>query len=300
MLDNDTQIKSSNRTQVSKGPHLSIQNLKQVPGNIFKQATLIILALMTLFPLYFMFNSSFKTRAEFIDNLLGLPAFFTFQNYASVIQHPHLFTWFKNSFILTASSVVLATAVSIPAAFAFAKMEFKGKDTLFNLITPLMVIPPIVMIIPMFIIFRTFRLINTIWGPVVIYIGLMIPFTIYMLRNFFITIPREIEEAALIDGASTLQILTSIYIPLSRPALITSMLVNGVWVWNELLIALVFLQTDELRTLVVGISVSLQKRFTLDVPALMAGLAIVTIPMILLYILGQRALVRGLVTGYDK
>lgn len=78
------------------------------------------------------------------------------------------------------------------------------------------------------------------------------------------------------------------------------MLVNGVWVWNELLIALVFLQTDELRTLVVGISVSLQKRFTLDVPALMAGLAIVTIPMILLYFLGQRALVRGLVTGFQK
>lgn len=247
-----------------------------------------------------MFSSSFKTRAEFIDNILRLPTAFTLQNYISVIQHPHLFTWFKNSFILTTFSVILATAVSIPAAFAFAKMEFKGKDTLFMVITPLMVIPPIVMIIPMFILFRTIKMINTIWGPMVIYTGLMIPFTIYLLRNFFITIPKEIEEAALIDGATTFQVLTKIYLPLSRPALITSMLVNGVWVWNELLIALVFLQTDELRTLVVGISVSLQKRFTLDVPALMAGLAIVTIPMILLYFVGQRALVRGLVTGFQK
>lgn len=274
--------------------------LKQIPGRVIRQAALIILALLTLFPLYFMFNSSFKTRAEFIDNLLGLPTTFTLQNYASVIQHPHLFTWFKNSFVLTVLSVVVATAAAIPAAYAFAKMNFKGKDTLFALITPLMVIPPIVMIIPMFILFRTLKMINTIWGPMIIYTGLMIPFTIYLLRNFFITIPKEIEEAALIDGASTFQILTSIYIPLSRPALITSMLVNGVWVWNELLVALVFLQTDELRTLVVGISISLQKRFTLDVPALMAGLAIVTIPMILLYFLGQRTLVRGLVTGFQK
>ena len=128
----------------------------------------------------------------------------------------------------------------------------------------------------------------------------MLPFTIYLLRNFFITIPREIHEAALIDGASTWQILSRIDLPLARPAVVTSMLVNVVWVWNELLIALVFLQRDELRTLVVGIATSLQKRFTLDVPALMAGLAVATIPMIILYAVGQRTLVRGLTAGFEK
>jgi ABC-type glycerol-3-phosphate transport system permease component len=81
---------------------------------------------------------------------------------------------------------------------------------------------------------------------------------------------------------------------------VTSMIVNAVWVWNELLIALVFLQTEELRTLIVGITTSLQKRFTLDIPSLMAGLAVATIPMIVLYIIGQNALVRGLVAGYDR
>ena len=281
-------------------PGVNKHTVKKLPGATLKQLSLLTLAFMTIFPLYFMFSSAFKTRGEFIDNLLGLPTSFSLSNYASVIQHPYLFSWFKNSFILTAVSVFIATLVSIPAAFAFSRMEFKGRNTLFALITPLMVIPPIVMIIPMFILFRTLRMINTLGGPVIIYTGLMIPFTIYLLRNFFITVPKEIEEAALIDGASTLQILSLIYVPLSKPALITSMLVNVVWVWNELLIALVFLQSDELRTLVVGISVSLQKRFTLDVPALMAGLAIATIPMILLYLLGQRALVRGLVTGFQK
>jgi ABC-type glycerol-3-phosphate transport system permease component len=190
--------------------------------------------------------------------------------------------------------------IAIMAANAFANMQFPGRDTLFNLITPLMVIPPIVMIIPMFVLYQKIGLINNLAGPIIIYTGLMLPFTIYLLRNFFITIPKEIQEAALMDGCTSFQLLTKINLPLSRPALVTSIIVNAVWVWNELLIALVFLQNEELRTLIVGIAASLQKRFNLDVPSLMAGLAITTIPMILLYVFGQRALVRGLVAGFEK
>jgi ABC-type glycerol-3-phosphate transport system permease component len=202
--------------------------------------------------------------------------------------------------VLTAASVGITTLIAILAAYAFAHMRFPGRDFLFNLITPLMVIPPIVMIIPLFVAFRPINLVNNLMGPIIIFSGLMLPFTIYLLRNFFITIPKEIQEAALIDGANSFQLLTQVNLPLSRPAIVTSVIVNAVWVWNELLIALVFLQTEELRTLIVGISASLQKRFTLDVPALMAGLAIATVPMIVLYILGQRALVRGLVAGFEK
>jgi ABC-type glycerol-3-phosphate transport system permease component len=245
-----------------------------------------------------MFTSAFKTRDEFIGNLLGLPGSLTLSNFTSVLQHPNLLNWFVNSIILTGASVGLCTAISILAAFALANMRFPGRDLIFGLITPLMVIPPIVMIIPLFVLLRD--LVNNLWSPLIIYTGLMLPFTIYLLRNFFITIPKEIREAALIDGASTFEILTLIDLPLSRPALVTSMLVNAVWVWNELLIALVFLQSEELRTLIVGLTTSLQKRFTLDVPALMAGLAIATIPMIILYAIGQSALVRGLTSGFEK
>jgi ABC-type glycerol-3-phosphate transport system permease component len=201
---------------------------------------------------------------------------------------------------LTAGAVVVCSTIAILAAYAFAKMSFPGRDTLFNLITPLMVIPPIVMVIPMFVLFRPLHLVNNLGGPLIIYAGLMLPFTIYLLRNFFISIPNEIEEAAYIDGCTGFQVLTKIYLPLSKPALMTAMIVNAVWVWNELLIALVFLQTEERRTLMVGITTSVQKRFSLDVPSLMAGLTAVTIPMIILYLIGQKALVRGLVAGYDK
>jgi len=279
---------------------ININRLKRLPGSTVKQLALIFLSLLTLFPLYFMVTNSFKVQDEFFKNLLGLPQNPVIENFTKILQHPNLGRWFANSILLTTGSVMLCTIIAILAAYAFAQMRFPGRDTLFNLITPLMVIPPIVMVIPMFVLFRQFHLVNNIGGPLIIYAGLMLPFTIYLLRNFFITIPSEIQDAALIDGCTGFQVLTKIYLPLSRPALVTSMIVNAVWVWNELLIALVFLQNEELRTLIVGITTSLQKRFTLDVPSLMAGLTVATIPMIILYIIGQNALVRGLVAGYDK
>jgi ABC-type glycerol-3-phosphate transport system permease component len=279
---------------------LNIHRLKRLPGWTIKQLALIVLSLLTLFPLYFMATNSFKVRDEFFKNLLGLPQNPVIENFTKILQHPNLGRWFANSILLTAGSVLLCTVIAVLAAYAFAQMRFPGRDTLFNLITPLMVIPPIVMVIPMFVLFRQFHLVNNLGGPLIIYAGLMLPFTIYLLRNFFVTIPKEIQEAALMDGCTGFQILTKIYLPLSRPALVTSIIVNAVWVWNELLIALVFLQTEELRTLIVGITTSLQKRFTLDVPSLMAGLTVATLPMIILYIVGQNTLVRGLVAGYEK
>jgi ABC-type glycerol-3-phosphate transport system permease component len=279
---------------------MNIHRLKRFPGWTIKQFALILLSLLTLFPLYFMATNSLKVRDEFFKNLLGLPKSLVFENFAKILQHPNLGRWFGNSILLTAGSVILCTVIAILAAYAFAQMRFPGRDTLFNLITPLMVIPPIVMVIPMFVLFRQLHLVNNLGGPLIIYAGLMLPFTIYLLRNFFVTIPKEIQEAALMDGCTGFQILTKIYLPLSRPALVTSIIVNAVWVWNELLIALVFLQTEELRTLIVGITTSLQKRFTLDVPSLMAGLTVATLPMIVLYIIGQNTLVRGLVAGYEK
>ena len=272
----------------------------QMVEKVVKQAALISLMITILFPLYFMFSNAFKERLEFIGSPLTLPQSPTFQSFTNVLQHPNLLKWVYNSTFLTGVSVLLTTGIAILAAYALANMQFRGRDAFFNLMTPLMVIPPIVMVIPMFVLFQRIGLVNNLWGVALIYTGLMLPLTVFLLRNFFITIPREIQEAARMDGANDFQLLTMIHLPLLRPALMTSMIVNAVWAWNELLIALVFLQTEELRPLIVGISLSLQKRFTLDVPALMAGLVIATIPMFLLYAIGQRTLVRGLVAGFSR
>ncbi len=293
--------KPTTGSRPQSGPRLKLSSLMKRSSQAgAKQIAMLLVMILILFPLFFIFNNALKTRDQYLGNQLALSTTPTLENYVKVSQYAGLWTWFSNSIILTSVSVGLCTLIAILAAYAFANMQFPGRDTLFNLITPLMVIPPIVMIIPLFVLFQKMQLINSLGGPILIYTGLMLPFTIYLLRNFFITIPREIREAALLDGCSSLQLVTKIILPLSRPALVTSMIVNAVWVWNELLIALVFLQTEAQRTLIVGIAASLQKRFNLDIPLLMAGLAVATLPMIVLYVIGQNALVRGLTAGFEK
>lgn len=123
--------------------------------------------------------------------------------------------------------------------------------------------------------------------------------TLYMIRNFLVSVPDSLLEAAIIDGCGSIRTLIYIIVPLSIPALITSTMVNIVWAWNELLISLVFLQKEKLRTLIVGITL-FKGRFTLNIPVIMAGMAIATIPMILIYAFAQKYLVEGLLAGSIK
>jgi ABC-type glycerol-3-phosphate transport system permease component len=134
---------------------------------------------------------------------------------------------------------------------------------------------------------------------ILIYIGIMLPFTIYLLRNFFVSFPTSLIDAALVDGCTYFRAVLRIVLPLSAPALATVVVINAVFAWNELLIALVFLQDEELRTLMIGVSL-FRSRLTLDVPALMAGLTIATIPIVVLYLAGQRYLIEGLLSGAVK
>jgi ABC-type glycerol-3-phosphate transport system permease component len=162
-----------------------------------------------------------------------------------------------------------------------------------------MVVPPVVMVVPLFVSMVRWNLVNSYQGTILIYTGLLLPFSIYLMTNFFRAVPREIIEAARMDGCSRFGVFRRIMMPLSAPAVITLIVVNALWVWNELLIALVFMQQDDLKTLMVGIA-SLRSRNYVDIPATMAGLLIATIPIIVLYMFGQRYFIRGLTTGAVK
>jgi ABC-type glycerol-3-phosphate transport system permease component len=162
-----------------------------------------------------------------------------------------------------------------------------------------MVVPPIVMLIPLFELMADLNLVNTYESVIVIYAGLMLPFSIYLLTSFFNTIPRELLEAGSIDGAGHFRALISIVLPLALPALVTLSIVNVLWAWNELLIALVLLQDDSMKTLMVGITI-FQSHNNLNVPVTMAGLLIATVPIVALYLGGQRFFVQGLAAGAVK
>jgi raffinose/stachyose/melibiose transport system permease protein len=149
------------------------------------------------------------------------------------------------------------------------------------------------------VLYTQLQLISTYEGAIIIYAGLITPFSVYLLTTFFRTLPRELFEAARIDGAGDLYILLRIVIPLSLPALLTLVVVNALYVWNDLIIAIIFLQDDSKRTLMAGISV-FQGRYDNQIPLTMAGMVIASAPMIILYIAFQRHFIQGLMTGAVK
>ena len=268
-------------------------------GLSIRQVLVIFASLLSLFPVYFMVVSALKTKSEYIANKWGLPASLFLKNFDTALAGEKFFMRFANSAILTVGAVFASLIIACLAAYAFARMEFFGKRTLFNIILSLMVVPPVVMIIPLFVSMVRWHLVNSYQGTILIYTGLLLPFSIYLMTNFFRAIPREIIEAARIDGCSNLGIFWRIMMPLSAPAVITLIVVNALWVWNELLIALVFMQKDELKTLMVGIS-ALRSRNYVDIPATMAGLLVATIPIVIVYMFGQRFFIRGLTGGAVK
>ena len=265
----------------------------------FYQVVMITTTLMTLFPLYFMVVNCLKTREQYLNDPVGLPNPITFQNYVDAFKGKDIMAWFSNSIILTIGSVVVTMIIGIFAAYAFAKLKFKAKDVLFSFIVPMMSIPPVAMLIPLFKLVVALGMVNTLTSVVIIYVGICLPMTVYMMRNFLLSVPDSIIEAAKMDGCSDFRILFDFILPLSIPAIITSGLVNFVWCWNELMIALVFLQKDSLRTLMVGTTI-FKSRYTLNVPVIMAGLVVVTIPVIIVYVLGQKQLVEGITDGAVK
>jgi ABC-type glycerol-3-phosphate transport system permease component len=268
-------------------------------STVISQAFMAVTTIIIVFPLYFMFTNAFKSRADYLESALGLPSPVTLENIAAAFAGKDFLRWFYNSTVLTVFSTIITLFVAFMAGYAFAKMNFRGKNFLFKMIVPLMSVPPIAMIIPQFKLVNAVGLSQSLSAVILIYVGIMLPMTIYLYRNFMISIPDSLIEAAQIDGCSSWKTLWVIVMPLTIPAMITYTLVNLVWVWNELVIALVFLQDNALRTLMVGITL-FKNRYTLNIPVIMAGLVIVTVPLLIVYIFAQRRLVEGLLSGSLK
>jgi len=267
-------------------------------GITARQLIQILFTATAIVPGYLMITASLKTQEEFLSHPWSLPLHPSFAGYKAAWndQFPR---WFTNSLIVTASSVLLTVAIAAMAAWGFAHWVWRGRETVLGILVSLMVVPPVVLLIPLFRFGATLGWISTFRILIMIYVGLMLPFSVYLLTNFFKAIPTSIIEAAEIDGASDLRTFRSIVLPLSGPPLITLTVVNLLWAWNELLLALVFLQSDEKKTLMVGIT-GFQNRYSLSIPTIMAGMTIATVPLLIAYLFGQRYFVAGLTSGSVK
>jgi raffinose/stachyose/melibiose transport system permease protein len=260
---------------------------------------LLILVGLALLPIYFMVVNAFKTDGDYLTNQYGPPSPGTFGKLTEALRGGEFFTWLKNSFLLTTLAVGFSTVIAALGAYPIALMRWRPGGWLLTLMIALMVVPPIVLIIPLFQMTVQLDQLNTYRAVVFVYIGLLLPFSTFLLASFFRTMPRSLMEAARVDGAGHLRIWWSIVLPLSGPVLATVVVVQALWVWNEVLVAIVFLQQESLRSLMVGLTIY-RARYSIDVPLVMAGMLWATIPMLLLYLLGQRFFVRGLTAGATK
>lgn len=267
--------------------------------NILRHLLLIFLAVISLYPVWFMLSTALKSQGYYALNPMGLPYHPTLSNFASVLTNWPLLVWVRNSLIATVVSVLVSTGVSIMAAFAIVFSRARGRETLFRSNIALMAIPPVALLIPMYMLMIKFHLINQLPSAILFYIGLLIPFSIFFLVNFFREIPIELVEAAYMDGAPQHRILFRIVLPISGASTVTLVIVNAIFVWNELLVALVFLQSDSARTLMAGLTLY-QGRYLSDEPLLMAAAFMSIMPLGILYVFGQRFFVRGLTAGMGK
>jgi raffinose/stachyose/melibiose transport system permease protein len=267
-------------------------------GGVVQQAILLVASAIALFPLWFMVWTAIRSSDDYFRAPLGWPHAVHWDNFARAFGE-NIGRWVVNSTIVTAGSVLLVTLVSVPAAYAFVRLPFRGSDHLLRFFVFLMVIPPIVMLLPLFELMNRLGRVNHFDSVIVAYAGLMFPFSVFMMVRYIEGIPTELHEAAYVEGASHLRILWTIVVPLVAPALLTLGIVNALWAWNELLIAVVMLQKEDARTLQAGLAL-LKGKNTVDIPLVMAGATISAIPLLLLYLFGQRVFMSGLLAGSVK
>lgn len=260
---------------------------------------LLISSFIAAFPLYYMIVTALKSQAEFYENPLGIPRDPSLANLIKLVTEQNFLKYFSNTVFLTLLSTTIVIIISIFAAYGFARFDFRGKNLLFNFTIALTAIPIIIVAIPIYSLFVRFNLLNKIITVSFVYAGFMLPLTVFVLTSFFRATPKELFDAAVMDGCRDIDILFKIMVPMSKPAILTMFIVNGLWVWNELLLALLLLQQNSKRTVVVVLS-SMQGRFTMNQPLIMAGSLFVGLPMIIVFILGQRYFIKGLTSGIVK
>jgi multiple sugar transport system permease protein len=267
--------------------------LRRLPGYTFWYVVILIGVLLSIFPYWLVLLTSFKPADQlFSGEPWSLPTVFTLQNYVKVMTLYNFPGYIVHTLIYAVFSTLGQLIFSTIAAYAFARMRFPGRDTLFWLYLSTMMVPNIVTLIPMFILMKQFGWINTYYGLIVPSV-LGSPYGIFLMRQFFRSIPEDLESAARIEGAGTLQILSMIILPLSRPILATLAIITFVQAWNDFLWPLIITYTDDLRVLTVGVT-SFQAMHGAQWNLMTAATFIVLGPLLLLFFVCQKQIVRSI------
>jgi len=260
---------------------------------------LLIMVIICIYPIVWMFFGSMKDKAEFYTNIWGLPKQIHLDNYIAAWKNADLGRRFINSLIVTLGSMCIMIPVTSCAAYAVARLNFKGKNLIYMYLLLGIMIPAGVLGIPTFTVAMKMGLLNSHFGLMLIYAAQNIAMGMFIMRGFFISLPRELEEAAMIDGCSRFGCFVRIIVPLARAGVATQVIFNGLTIWNDYFMANIMITKDELRTLPLSIANFVGKHST-NYPELFAMLTMATIPVIIVFVLSQKSFIEGVAAGAVK
>ncbi|MBX0329409.1 carbohydrate ABC transporter permease [Oscillochloris sp. ZM17-4] len=266
---------------------------------ILQYAAAALVALLVLVPLLATVLNGFKANADLLLHPFGLPKEWVWANYSSVLGSGSFWRQMLNSvLVMAATATGVVTLASMPA-YVFARMQFRGREWLFNFFTLGLLFPIAVAILPLYITLRQMSLIDSLWAVILPQIAFGLPGNILILRGFFSTIPRELDEAAAIDGCSPVGYFWRILLPLMRPALAAVVVLTMVASWNNFFLPLLVINSEQLYTLPLGIQ-QFQGQFGTDWGRVLAFVSLSLVPTIGFYLLAERQIVAGLTAGAVK
>ena len=258
----------------------------------------IVLCAVIAAPLLWIILNSFKTNQEMFMDSLALPEVWQFGNYAKAWSMG-LYRYFGNSVLVSAIALVGILVLASFLAYGLTRFRAKGSNIIFIIVLGGMALSEQIALVPLYNILQALHLYDTYAAVILPYIAFRIPFTVFLMRAYFITIPEELEEAAVVDGYNSLQIFTKIIVPISKPIFASCAIVNLNFVWNEFLFANVFLSDKAIQTIPIGL-MTFKGDLKVDYTTTLAGLIIASMPLIILFLLISKQFVRGLTSGAVK
>ncbi|GIF64024.1 sugar ABC transporter permease [Asanoa ishikariensis] len=258
-----------------------------------------LLALATIYPLLFTGNVAMKTRREYVLDRFSLAPAARWDNIVGAWTSVGMGRYFLNSVVVVTAAVVLLLLLGSMAGFALSQIRFRGSSVLFLGCLAALFIPFQVIMVPMARVMADLGLIDTYPGLVLVYVAQFLPFTVFLMTSFYRTIPPEIIDAARIDGNSVYGVYRRIMLPMGTPALLSVGILNALFCWNDVLIALLMMPSAEHRTLMVGVT-ALRGQYSADIPTFASGVLIAAAPVLLLYLFLQRQIADGVTAGATK
>ncbi|WP_193334913.1 carbohydrate ABC transporter permease [Devosia beringensis] len=275
-------------------------DLWKLTKTVLFYALVVVIVVVSIFPFYYAILTSFKSGTD-IFRVTYWPVSFSWENYIAVLNQGSFPRNLLNSVFVATVTVMLALFLAVTAAFALSRVRFQGRGLLLMVILAVSMFPQIAVLAGLFEVIRALGIYNTPWALIFSYTIFTLPFTVWVLTTFMRDLPVEIEEAAIVDGASPWVIITRVFMPLMWPALVTTGLLAFIGAWNEFLFALTFTSSNDTRTVPVAIALlSGGSQYETPWGLIMAASVIVTVPLVVLVLIFQRKIVSGLTAGGVK